>query len=97
MQRAAFYAKKYHLAPWRVLGIDNAFACVTVYGEVILLTLSAAFLPLWLGLDGLWIANPVSQAAVAVPGVIFCAVSDRRRRAKPAPAPQEEPQGEKTR
>ena len=23
MQRAAFYAKKYHLAPWRVLGIDK--------------------------------------------------------------------------
>ena len=23
MQRAAFYAKKYHLAPWRVLGIDE--------------------------------------------------------------------------
>ncbi len=76
---------------------SNAFAYVTVYGEVILLTLSAAFLPLWLGLDGLWIANPVSQAAVAAPGVIFCAVSDRRRRAKSAPAPQEEPQGEKTR
>ena len=37
MQRAAFYAKKYHLAPWRVLGIDENYYRKTISLENALL------------------------------------------------------------
>ncbi len=61
---------------------SNALAYTTVYGEVACLAVFAVIFPMAWGLDGLWIANPASQAVVAVLGTAFCIVSDRKQKRK---------------
>lgn len=69
---------------------SNLFAYILVYGEVAALVLFAVTLPIALGVDGLWWANPVSQAAAALAGALLLFIGRKKRRVSEPLAKTEE-------
>ena len=59
---------------------SNLLAYITVYGEVAFLALFALVFPLFSDLDGIWLANLASQAVITIMGIVFCIVSDKKKK-----------------
>lgn len=64
---------------------ENILAYILIYGEPALLSLLAIFiLPKLLGLNGIWLAMPVTQGVLTVVGIVLLYLGGGRRRSRSA-------------